>query len=264
LFWRTHEGLLPAARVDPEWQPQDRSVSAPNEFVRLLLSAYLEAEFEGHPEILAKVLPAYPPIAKRIIRDNGIWAATLKRPNVTLITEPIERVTAHGIETADGVNHDVDVVIYGTGFQASEFLTPMRVTGRDGTDLHQHWKGDARAYLGITVPGFPNLFCLYGPNTNIVINGSIVFFSECEVRYILESMRLLLKGGYRSLDCRRDVHDAFNQRIDEANRQMAWGASTVNSWYKNRTGRVAQNWPFSLLEYWQQTQAPDPTDYELR
>jgi 4-hydroxyacetophenone monooxygenase len=264
LFWRTHEGLLPAARVDPEWQPQEQSVSAPNEFVRLLLAAYLEAELADHPELLAKVVPTYPPIAKRIIRDNGIWATTLKRPNVELVTEPIERMTAHGVETADGVHHNADVVIYGTGFQASQFLTPMRVTGSGGVDLHERWQGDARAYLGITVPDFPNLFCLYGPNTNIVINGSIVFFSECEVRYILESLRLLLKGGYRSLNCRHDIHDAFNARIDAANRQMAWGASTVNSWYKNRTGRVAQNWPFSLLEYWQETQAPDPTDYELR
>jgi 4-hydroxyacetophenone monooxygenase len=263
LFWRTHEGLLPAAKVDPEWPHQEQSVSAPNEFVRLMLAAYLEAEFAGRPDLLAQVVPTYPPIAKRIIRDNGVWAKTLTRPNVSLITESIERITPRGVRTADGVEHEADVLIYGTGFQASEFLTPMRITGRGGVELHDRWKGDARAYLGITVPGFPNLFCLYGPNTNIVINGSIIFFSECEVRYVVESLRLLLKGGHRGLDCRGDVHDAFNRRVDEANRQMAWGASSVNSWYKNSTGRVAQNWPFSLLEYWQETQAPDPTDYEL-
>ena len=86
------------------------------------------------------------------------------------------------------------MIIYGTGFQASKFLTPMTVTGRDGVDLHEQWAGDARAYLGVTVPGFPNLFCLYGPNTNIVINGSIVYFSECGVRYILGCLELLLDG----------------------------------------------------------------------
>jgi len=95
--------------------------------------------------------------------------------------------------------YDVDVLIYGTGFQASRFLTPMTVTGRDGVDLHEVWGGDARAYLGITVPQFPNLFLLYGPNTNIVINGSIIYFSECGVRYILGLVRMLLEGGHDAL-----------------------------------------------------------------
>jgi 4-hydroxyacetophenone monooxygenase len=139
----------------------------------------------------------------------------------------------------------------------------MRVTGRAGADLHETWGGDARAFLGITVPGFPNLFCLYGPNTNIVINGSIIYFSECEVRYVLDAIRVLLEGGHRALDCRAEVHDAFNDRVDAANREMAWGASEVNSWYKNERGRVTQNWPFSLLEYWERTRRVDVADYEL-
>jgi 4-hydroxyacetophenone monooxygenase len=168
------------------------------------------------------------------------------------------------VRTVDGVEYKADVLIYGTGFQASRFLTPMKVRGRDGVDLHDKWDGDARAYLGITVPDFPNLFLLYGPNTNIVINGSITYLSECEVHYITECIHLLLEHGRRSMDCRSEVHDAYNVRIDEANRKMAWGASDVNSWYKNAKGRVAQNWPFTLLEYWQQTRAPDPEDYVLR
>jgi 4-hydroxyacetophenone monooxygenase len=139
----------------------------------------------------------------------------------------------------------------------------MRVTGSAGIDLHEQWGGDARAYLGITVPGFPNFFCLYGPNTNIVINGSIIYFSECGVRYILGCLELVLRTHHRALDVRKDVHDAFNERVDAENRRMAWGWSTVNSWYKNAHGRVAQNWPFTLLEYWQRTQAPDPDDYVL-
>ena len=99
------------------------------------------------------------------------------------------------MRTADGVDHDVDVLIYGTGFQASKFLTPMQVTGEGGVDLHEQWDGDARAYLGLTVPDFPNLFLMYGPNTNIVVNGSIIYFSECEAHYIAESVRLLLERG---------------------------------------------------------------------
>jgi 4-hydroxyacetophenone monooxygenase len=262
-FWRTHEGLLPMAVVDPDWQPQDRSVSAANDMVRELFTAYLQMEFPD-AELFRKVLPAYPPIAKRVVRDNGIWARTLTRDNVELVTDPIAEITEKGVRTADGMEREAEVLIYGTGFQASRFLTPVKVRGRGGLDLHEWWDGEARAYLGLTVPGFPNLFLMYGPNTNIVINGSIIYFSECEAHYIVESVRMLLEAGARSMDCRRDVHDRYNERIDAANRAMAWGASTVSSWYKNESGRVAQNWPFSLLEFWQQTRDPDPSDYEFR
>jgi 4-hydroxyacetophenone monooxygenase len=262
-FWRMHEGLLPAAVVDPEWPDQDRSMSMLNEMVRQLLTAHIESEFT-EPELRAKMIPPYPPLAKRIVRDNGSWARALQRPNVSVHTERIAEITEKTVRTADGVDHEVDVIIYGTGFTASEFLTPMRVVGTGGVDLHERWAGDARAYLGLTIPEFPNLFLLYGPNTNIVINGSIIYFSECEVHYLSEAIRLLLEGGHRSMDCKPEVHDRYNERIDAANRTMVWGAAEVNSWYRNAKGRVAQNWPFSLLEYWQQTREPDLDDYVLR
>jgi 4-hydroxyacetophenone monooxygenase len=262
LFWQNAEGMLPAARVDPGWQGEG-SVGLINDVVRQLLTAYITAEFAGAPELIDKVLPTYPPIAKRVVRDNGSWPRALQRDNVTLVTTGIEAITPTGVTTVDGVHHDVDVIVYGTGFTASHFLTPMKVVGRGGVDLHEQWDGDARAYLGITVPGFPNLFLLYGPNTNIVINGSITYFSECEVHYLVGCLKLLLEGGRRALDVRPEVHDAYNERIDAANLQMAWGVSDVNSWYKNAKGRVAQNWPFSLLDYWRETRTPDPADYEL-
>ena len=263
LFWRLAEGALPAARVDPDW-PSDRgSVSARNEELRGLLSLYLESEFADAPELRAHMIPDYPPLAKRILLDNGTWARTLKRDNVHLVTEKIEAITPDGVTTADGCHHAVDVIVYATGFQASRFLTPMRVVGRAGRDLHEHWDGDARAHLGITVPGFPNFFCLYGPNTNLVANGSIIFFSECTVGYIVECVRLLLAGHQRALDTRVDAYEAYNARIDAGNARMAWGASTVNSWYRNADGRVTQNWPGTLLEFWEQTRAPDPAQYDL-
>ena len=263
IFWRMGDGALEGVRVDPNWQGDGSSVSELSEMGKQVLLMYYQEQFGDRPDLLAKVVPNYPPGAKRAVRDNGIWARTLKRPNVELVTDPIGHIDATGITMADGTHHDADVIIYGTGYQASNFLTPMRVTGRDGRDLHQQWDGDARAYLGVAVPGFPNLFLLYGPNTNIVINGSIIYFSECGVRYILGLLRLMLERGARAVEVRADVHDAFNEAVDAENRRMAWGWSPVNSWYKNAKGRVAQNWPFTLLEYWQRTRQPNPDDVEL-
>jgi 4-hydroxyacetophenone monooxygenase len=263
IFWRMGDGALAGVTVDPDWDGDGRSVSMANDFARELLTAYLAVEFADRPDLLAAVTPTYPVGAKRIIRDNGVWAATLKRDNVRLVTDAIDRITPAGVRLASGEEIAADVLVYGTGFHASRFLTPMRVTGRDGRDLHEQWDGDARAYLGITVPGFPNFFMLYGPNTNIVVNGSIVYFSECGVRYILGLLGMLLAGGHRAIDVRKDVHDEFNEAVDAGNGRMAWGVSDVNSWYKNDHGHVAQNWPFTLLEYWQRTAAPRTEDYDL-
>ena len=262
LFWRYAEMLLPAVVVDPSWDGDDHSVSAANEELRMGLGMYLGLCFGDRPDLLVKVMPDYPPGAKRIIRDNGIWATTLKRDNVCLITEPIACIEPTGLTTSDGMHHDVDVIIYATGFLASRFLTPMQVTGRHGVDLHEQWDGNARAFLGIVVPNFPNFFMLYGPNTNIVVNGSVIYFSECEVHYVMQCLRHVLATGVQAIDCRPSVHEAYNARIDEGNLLMAWGASRVNSWYKSDSGRVAQNWPFSLLEFWRQTRDVNRADYE--
>ena len=140
----------------------------------------------------------------------------------------------------------------------------MKVVGPRRRRPARAWDGNARAYLGVTVPDFPNFFMLYGPNTNIVVNGSIIYFSECEVQYVLGCLRLLLEGGHRALDVQARGARRVQRRIDEGNRRMAWGAvAKVSSWYKNESGRVAQNWPFTLLEYWHQTKEPRPGDYRL-
>jgi 4-hydroxyacetophenone monooxygenase len=263
IFWRMGDGVLDAVRVDPDWQGDRSSVSEISDLGRQMLLMYYNEQFGDRPDLLAKVLPDYPPGAKRAVRDNGIWATTLKRPNVDLVTNPIGHIDATGVAMADGSHVDVDAIIYGTGYQASKFLTPMKVTGRGGIDLHEQWNGDARAYLGVSIPNFPNFWCLYGPNTNIVINGSIVYFSECGVRFIVGLMREVLANDAKAIEVRHDVHDRFNVAIDAENKRMAWGWSPVNSWYKSESGRVAQNWPFTLLEYWQRTKAPDPSEFEL-
>ncbi len=261
LFWNTTDGLLQAAIVDPAWEHRDRSVSQANDEIRMLFTAYMQMQFADRPDLFEKTLPAYPPASKRIILDNGIWAQTLKRENVELLTGRIKEITPRGVVTEDGAEHRADALIFGTGFQASKFLSPMQVVGEGGVDLNEQWDGDARAYMGITVPNFPNFFMLYGPNTNIVVNGSIIYFSECEVRYVMGCLRLLLENGRRAMAPRPEVHDAYNDRIDAANLERVWGVATVNSWYRNEKGRTAQNWPFNLIDYWKQTKDPNPEDY---
>lgn len=261
LFWRLSENVLPACRISPQWDGDEASISPLNDELRALLTMYLDFQFSDRPDLRAKVVPSYPPAAKRIVVDNGAWATALKRANVSLITDHIAKITEHGVCTSDGIEHVADVIIYATGFQASEFLTPMRVIGRNGVDLHQQWNGNARAYLGMTMPNFPNLFCLYGPNTNVVVNGSIIFFSECEVHYVLSCLKLLLQNEKNTLECRQEVYDSYNNYVDAGNSQMAWGVSKVSSWYKNRHGRVAQNWPFSLIEFWERTRDPVAEEY---
>ena len=145
--------------------------------------------------LFEKMVPHFPPFAKRALRDDGRWAAALSRPDVDLVTTPIAEITRHGVRTEDGEEHPADVLIYGTGFRASEFVAPMKVFGSGGVELSEEWGGDAQAYLGMTVPGFPNFFLLYGPNTNLVINGSILIMVECQVRYAVEAIGRLLAGG---------------------------------------------------------------------
>jgi 4-hydroxyacetophenone monooxygenase len=261
LFWTSTDGLLPAAIVDDDWESEGSSVSAANDQLRQMFTMTLKAQYEDRPDLFEKILPKYPVAAKRFLLDNGSWPEALKRDNVELITDGIKEITKDGVVTVAGRLIEADVIIYGTGFHASQFLMPMEIKGSKGVTLAKQWDGDARAYLGITVPNFPNFFMLYGPNTNIVVNGSIIYFSECEVQYVMGCLRMLVQDGRRAMVCRQDVHDAYNVRIDEANSKRAWGASDVNSWYKNDKGRVSQNWPFNLLDYWQQTREPDPADY---
>ena len=263
LWWMLTDGIYEFVKADPGWTSRKDSVGVQNDMLREMLSQYTISQLEGRPDLQTAAVPSYPPGGKRSVRDNGVWLAALKRPNVETVTSGIAEITPTGLKTEDGKSYNVDVIIYGTGFTASQFLEPMRFKGKGGIDLHEQWDGDARAYLGVTVPNFPNLFLMYGPNTNIVVNGSIIFFSECEMRYIQGLLELLLRSNASAIEVKKDVHDSFNVKVDAMNQQMAWGVPQVTSWYKNKKGRVSQNWPWPLVDYWSATQAPDPGDYDL-
>ena len=262
-FWLTAEGALAYVYRDEQWD-EAGSVGAANRKLRRLLERHARELLGDDPELLRKCIPDYPPAGKRMLYDDGTWFRTLKRANVHLITEPIARLTESGVVTAAERSYDVDVVIYATGFRTTEMLWPMSVTGRGGARLQDTWWGDPRAYRGITVPRFPNLFCMYGPNTNVVVNASIIVFSECEIHYVMSCLKLLLESGRRSMECRQEVYDAYNRWVDAGNARTAWGSPQARSWYRNERGRVTQNWPFSVLEFWRQTRAAEAADYHWR
>lgn len=259
-FWRTVEGRRPYMQVDPDWE-HPVSLSAKNEELRSALEDYLLEQFRGEPELIDKVVPKYPPGAKRMPRDDGSWASTLKKDHVELINERISRISPDGIVTESEQSYEVDVIIYGTGFKASEFLSQLNVKGLGGVDLQEYWNRDAKAYLGITIPNFPNMFCLYGPNTNLIFNGSLVIFSECGTNYTMQCIKSILDRQASSIEVKQRIYDEYNEMIDRENSRMVWGAATVNSWYKNSLGRVSQNWPLPSLEYWRMTRYMEPADY---
>jgi 4-hydroxyacetophenone monooxygenase len=263
LFWPGSDGLMPSLEVDPEWPHPERSVNALNDEMRTLFIQYMRSQVGDDPELFEKVVPKYPPFGKRMLQDNGGWLGALKQKNVSLVTAGIREITADAIVTDDGERHPVDVIVFATGFHANRFLWPMEVVGRGGLRLREHWGDDPRAYLGITVPGFPNLFCLYGPGTNLAHAGSIIFHSECQVRYVMGCLRGMLERGAATLECKQEVHDAFNRRLDERMERTVWSHPGMTSWYKNAKGRVTATSPWLLLDYWRWTKEPDLSDYEL-
>ena len=239
-------------------------MSASNDAMREVLTDWIQSQIQD-PDLLDKVLPTYPPFGKRILQDNGTYLAALQRDTVEVVTAGIRSVDGEGIVTEDGRHHAVDAIVCATGFHADRFLFPMQFTGRGGIQLNAQWsETNGRAYLGITVPNFPNLFCIYGPNTNLVVAGSIAHNAESQVHYILECIRLLLEGDLRSLECRQDVHDRYNERVDEVNAATAWGSPLVDNWYKNAAGRVTANLPFRIIDYWKMTRHANPDDFLLR
>lgn len=261
-FWVSVEGRHRYIVVDPEWRGE-KSVSEVNHEMRLQLEAYLQEQFGDRPDLLEKVIPQYAPGGKRLLRDDGTWARTLKRDNVSVITDGIERIVEDGIVTRDGTHVPLDVIIWGTGFRASEFFSSFEIT-RDGTrSLKEDWAGEARAYRGVLIPEFPNLFVIYGPNTNLVVNGSIILFAEMAVEFTLNLLKTLAASDADAIEVTREAYDAYNAWVDQGNRGMAWGVDGVTSWYKSASGRVSQNWPFPLIDYWKLTREVDPEHVRL-
>ena len=212
------------------------------------------------PELRAKCIPDYRLGCKRVLFSDD-WYPTLTRPNVELVTDPIERIAPAGVVTTGGRTHPADVLIYGTGFQTLDFLAPMSVTGLGGRELSAQWRDGAEAYLGITVSGFPNFFLLYGPNTNLGGN-SIIYMLESQIGYVLGALRALESDGLDWLDVRPEVQLAFNKWVVRASRGSVW-LSGCDSWYTTADGRNISNWPGQTFRYRHRVRHFDLASYRV-
>lgn len=261
LSWAFNDKLYDALQKDPEWENGGRSINAINEAHRKGLTAYIESELGEARQLLDRVLPPYPPFGKRMLLDNG-WFRTLARENVELVTGSVIGVRPEGVVTDDGKCHEADVLIWATGFDVIHLLVPMKVKGIGGRDLQEDWEGDnARAYLGTVVPGYPNLFCLYGPNTQFGHGGSLISVLERQMHYVRSLLDQMFTEGIRSVDVREDVYEAYNRRVDEQHARMIWTYGNVSGYYRNSRGRVIVNNPFRIIDVWKMTEAADLSDY---
>jgi 4-hydroxyacetophenone monooxygenase len=247
--------------VDPNWQ-DEHTVSELNFKLRKRLVGYLNTKLEGRPDLVAKTLPGYPPLSKRFVVDNG-WFDTLKRDNVSLNTDGIAEFMADGIVTKTGEKVPLDTVVFATGFRANDYFWPVRIEGRNGVSTENIWAKDgARAYWGVSIPGFPNFFCIYGPNTNPK-NGTPIGSGESQTRYALSCLALLVRNDWKSLDVRQDAYDAFNKELDRRLATTIWMDSRQRSYYKNEAGRLATNMPWASIEYWRKLRTPALDDYDI-
>lgn len=264
LMWMFNDKLHPTLQQDPEWPYPERSINAVNDKHRRFLTQHIDSQLKGAEQLRDRVLPNYPPYGKRILMDND-WYATLRRDDVELVASGVAGIDGGAVLTADGDRHEIDVLVLATGFSARRMLFPMDIRGRSGIPLRDQWgDDDARAYLGITVPDFPNLFLLYGPNTNSGHGGSAIFLTECQTNYITGLLRRMAEEDIVALEVRREPYEDYNARVDAAHERMIWTHPGMTTYYRNAAGRVVTNIPWRLVDYWALTRTPNLDDYHVR
>jgi len=227
--------------------------------VRWMMLRHLRKQVTD-PALRARLMPDYPVGCKRIVISDD-WYPALTRDNVELVTSPLDHVSADAVVTADGSAHPADAIIYATGFDTTSFLAPMQIVGKDGTALASRWSDGAEAHRGIAVSGFPNLFLLYGPNTNLG-HSSILFMIECQVRYILRCLDHLARRGARWLDVKREAMARYNHQLQQTLARTTWSAD-CHSWYKTEGGKITNNWSGPTTQYWWRTRKPDFDEFEI-
>ena len=261
MFWRYGDGLLPFLRKDPDWPHPDRAVNKGNDRHRQELTDFILSELKDRPDLIEKCVPTYPPYGKRILLDNG-WFRTLTKPHVELVTEPIDHFAPDGIVAADGTLRPADVIVISTGFKVTEMAARLNISGSGGKKLSDAWANDnPTAYLGLTVPDFPNFFCMLGPNAGPAHGGSVIFQSECQSRYITACLVDMIEHGLAAIDVRQDVHDQYVREVDVEHEQMIWTHPGMTTYYRNKQGRVFSAMPWRFVDYWRMTHNADLSQY---
>jgi 4-hydroxyacetophenone monooxygenase len=261
LGWTFGDRFHAALQKDPNWPHPERSMNKINDSHRAFFTQYIASELGDRKELVDKVVPSYPPFGKRMLMDNG-WYRMLRNGRVKLVSDPIVEIGADRIITQDGAEYEADVLVMATGFDVLRFLTAFEVRGRSGHSLREVWNDDdARAYLGLAMPDFPNFFCLYGPNLQPGHGGSLIFVVEMQMRYIMDLLKQMLNQGIGAVECRQDVHDAYNERVDEAHANMVWTHPGMETYYRNARGRVVVNGPYRNATFYDMTRTADLDDF---
>jgi 4-hydroxyacetophenone monooxygenase len=255
-FWHSTIGKYALTKADPNWFSAE-SVSEPNQRFRAALVDRIRGQYVGHEHLVDAVIPKYPVGVKRMLRDNGQWARTLQQPQTVLVTEGIDSFDENGIRTVGGDHYVADLTVLATGFHGTDYLGTIDVRGRRGVSLHEYWGDESRAHKGVGIPGFPNLFCLAGPNTGLVAIGSQTFMSECGINYVAQCLRHLFVRGASAMEPTQEAYREYVKWIEEGNRGMAWAAVPEQSWYRNASGTNTVVWPYPLLTYYELTQSVD-------
>ncbi|MCE7997998.1 MAG: NAD(P)/FAD-dependent oxidoreductase [Rhodobiaceae bacterium] len=229
--------------------------------MQTLSNAYRKKELGDDPELLAKATPDYQIGCKRALFSND-WYPTLKRPNIELVHGSSPSVTKQGLIDAEGVERPADVIVWGTGFEPLDFVAPMEIYGLEGTELSEAWNGRPEAYLGTTVSGFPNMFIMYGPNTNHG-SGSVPYSNECQYNYILDAIKHLEDGSYGYLDLKSDVLAKWRSEMEKRSAETVWTKGGCSSWYVTEQGVNTNNWPGPWLEYKRRTKKVVPGEYDF-
>lgn len=262
-MWRYGDGLLRFLRRDPEWPHPERAMNRINDRHRVEMTEFITTQLDGRPDLLQHCLPTYPPFGKRILIDNN-WFATLRRSNVTLEPTAVERIEPDGIRTIDGALHPAAVIVLATGFNVTNLAAHIDIVGRDGTRLADDWADEnPTAYLGITVPKFPNLFVMYGPNTNMGHGGSGMWLAETQTDYIAERLIDMIETGLGSIEVREAERRAYSERVDELHAELVWTHPGTATYYRNRYGKVRSPMPFRLVDYWTMCRTGDLAPFDV-
>jgi 4-hydroxyacetophenone monooxygenase len=261
MLWRYGDGLLPLLRRDPAWPYPDRAMNRINDRHRQEMTDFIVEQLGDRTDLVDVCVPDYPPYGKRILLDNG-WFTALTRPDVHLVTTPVDHLDDGAVITVDGTRRAADVVVMATGFQTTELTSRLDVVGRNGRRLADAWADDnPAAHLGITVPEFPNLFLMGGPNTGLGHGGSAMFQAECQARYITAILLRMAGEHLGSVEVRREVHDDYVRRVDDAHAELIWIHPGMTNWYRNRHGRITAIMPWRLVDYWAMTHDPELSEF---